>query len=282
MKPSAEVKPADIQNAFEEIDIDHSGILDAETLAKFFESIGERIQPDEATEMIRLLDQSSTGRITLAEFYKTLTQLPESEVMYDARRIMEEYGGSRRTSQELFTFIRRLSDKQNMQLLAKKTGQYYDDIDFANFCSILQVPTTDPLSASAFKLFDLNSDGKIGERELLLGVMVFSSASPDDKIMYGFKLYNENGDDLLDRQQLACIIRSNFLTQGHLQNDAVFQKVEGTLQIGGAVSGRISLEQLLHVASLNIGLLYPDWNFSSSFTTGNAERTSSELCPASD
>ena len=256
-----EVKPVDIQTAFEEIDFERTGFIDAESLQRFFAAIGEHVQPEEAIEMIRLLDQSKKGRITLVDFYKVITQHPDSELLAETMRIIEEHGGIRRTSQEIYNFIRSISEKQSMHQLEKKAGQYYDDIGFVDFCTILQVSATDPLSTNAFKLFDLNSDGKVGERELLLGIMVFSNAPTSDKIMYGFKLYNENGDDLIDRQQLACIIRANFLTHCHLQNDAVFQKVEGTLQIGGAVSGRISLEQLLHVSSLNIGLLYPDWNF---------------------
>jgi Ca2+-binding EF-hand superfamily protein len=251
----AEITAKDIRQAFDEIDVSKAGFIDYDRLSAFLSGLGETVDEEELVEMIGILDKDGDGKISLADFSKEMTGPPDSELLVETKRLLGDHADTASKS-EFTLFLEKLASDNPSDGMSSRLAKYHDDLSYGEFCTLLDHPGTESSMAKAFHLFDANGDGRLSPIEIMIALNSFSSASKQDKIVYGFRLCDGNKDNFVNKQELGLIIRANFLSKDHIR-----QKVEGALQIGGSESGQLALEQLLHVASLNLGLIYPVWKF---------------------
>mmetsp|Transcript_9131 Transcript_9131/g.21670 ORF Transcript_9131/g.21670 Transcript_9131/m.21670 type:complete len:211 (-) Transcript_9131:94-726(-) len=66
-----------------------------------------------------------------------------------------------------------------------------------------------------FQLFDKNSDGLINFSEFLAGIAILSSkATLQDKLRFSFTVYDFNGDDKIDREELKRLLSASLEENG--------------------------------------------------------------------
>ena len=69
-----------------------------------------------------------------------------------------------------------------------------------------------------FRTFDRDNNGYVSFKEFLLAVNISSSGKPEEKLDWAFKLYDINGDGVINRCEMIIIVESMFevLDDGHL------------------------------------------------------------------
>jgi Ca2+-binding EF-hand superfamily protein len=131
------------------------------------------------------------------------------------------------------------------------------ELDFNEFCRLINKPNDDPLALTAFATFDADRSGAIALRELLLGLSAFAVATVEEKVAFAFRLFDERQTDRLDRSTLAHVINANFVAQGGLAEIILQRRVEAVYRLAGVEDDNISFEQYMYVARTNAGLLFP-------------------------
>ena len=61
-----------------------------------------------------------------------------------------------------------------------------------------------------FRTFDADNNGYVSFKEFLLALNVNSCGNPEDKLKWAFKLYDINGDGVINRCEMIIIIESMF------------------------------------------------------------------------
>lgn len=94
-----------------------------------------------------------------------------------------------------------------------------------------------------FRTFDTDNNGYVSFNEFLLAINISSSGSPEEKLKWVFKLYDINGDGVINRCEMIIIVQYMFemLDDGHMQSRSlakqrakeIFQKldVDGDLRL---------------------------------------------------
>lgn len=135
------------------------------------------------------------------------------------------------------------------------------ELDFNEFCRLINKPNDDALALSAFALIDADRSGTIALRELLVGISAFAVAAPEEKIAFAFRLFDEKNTDFLDRATLAQVINANFVAQGGLSDVILDRRIQATYRLAGIQNPNepISFDQYMYVARTNAGLLFPSY-----------------------
>ena len=70
-----------------------------------------------------------------------------------------------------------------------------------------------------FRTFDRDNNGYVSFKEFLLAINISSSGSPEQKLNWAFKLYDINGDGVINRCEMIIIVEAMFemLNDGHVQ-----------------------------------------------------------------
>ena len=70
-----------------------------------------------------------------------------------------------------------------------------------------------------FRTFDADNNGYVSFNEFLLAVTISSSGTPEEKLKWAFKLYDINGDGVINRCEMIIVVEAMFemLDDGHMQ-----------------------------------------------------------------
>jgi Kv channel-interacting protein len=71
------------------------------------------------------------------------------------------------------------------------------------------------LAASFYNALDVNDDGKVDQKELLMGLVVFSEGSFEKKLKLSFSVFDINGDGFLQTDELLKVLRIVAELNGH-------------------------------------------------------------------
>jgi Ca2+-binding EF-hand superfamily protein len=70
-----------------------------------------------------------------------------------------------------------------------------------------------------FRTFDTDNNGYVSFKEFLLAINISSNGNPEQKLNWAFKLYDINGDGVINRCEMIIIVEAMFemLDDGHVQ-----------------------------------------------------------------
>jgi hypothetical protein len=86
---SDEFSDAEVQQAFEFIDINKNGFISAAEIRHLLICMGEMITDEEVDEMIRMVDSDGDGQVSFEEFYALVTDPDPSRADFDSKTIAE-------------------------------------------------------------------------------------------------------------------------------------------------------------------------------------------------
>ena len=138
-----------------------------------------------------------------------------------------------------------------------------EELDFTEFCKLLDKSHRDPLALRAFELFDTNHSGTVELKELLVGVSAFTEAPVEEKILFALNMFDVNKSQSLDQEQLLSVLKSNFIAQGSLTDAQVAKRLERIFFLASdsaKESKRVSFDELLSIARSNVGLIMPAYH----------------------
>ena len=74
-------------------------------------------------------------------------------------------------------------------------------------------------SDNVFRTFDTDRSGTIDFREFMLALHVTSNGTPEEKLKWAFRLYDINGDGVINRCEMIIIVEAMFemLNEGQVQ-----------------------------------------------------------------
>jgi len=132
-----------------------------------------------------------------------------------------------------------------------KSGQ----IDFSEFCALLEMEPSNPVVVRMFALFDNDGSGQIDMREFLVGISSFLDASKDDRIKFAFQLFDEDKSGNISKAELLKILKANYLASSEQQ---VAKKADAIMrQADKDGDGQISYEEFVSVCKRFPNLLFP-------------------------
>eukprot|EP01080_Neovahlkampfia_damariscottae_P002875 gene2875-4718_t len=124
----------------------------------------------------------------------------------------------------------------------KDEDGYIDKNDFSNILGLKDSMFVDRM----FALFDTNKDSKINFQEFISGLSVFSEkGTMDEKLKFSFKIYDEDGDAFISREELYKLLASS-LTENNLEipKDQIDGIVDATFKEADTdKDGKISFDE---------------------------------------
>jgi len=281
---SKEFSDADIEAAFNFIDLNQNKFIGAGELRHILVCMGELITDEEVDEMIRMVDGDGDGQVSFEEFYalmvhpdpaapdfntKSIVQAVDAPVAigHEAKDIAarrEQEAAAKKEKIRLMrlfsesnevgmTFLQRAFDK--FKLIDRGAGGT-GFVDFPVMCDVL---TVEPVGEykKMFKMLDYSQSGSINMRELLLGLSNFSGAQKEARCNFCFTLFDEDGNGTLNTEELTEILKAN-----HLVSDekAVKRKVETIMkQCDEDGSGSIDRDEFFIIARKFPTMLFPEY-----------------------
>lgn len=130
-------------------------------------------------------------------------------------------------------------------------------IDMEEFQSALGVQHGPLVARRLFEVFDRNSDHVLTFEEFVTGLSAFSArATPQEKLIASFKLYDLDGDGSISREELAELLRATISESIVLPEEELQMIVDATFAEADADhDGRIGFADYAQMAERNPGLL---------------------------
>ncbi|GBG31815.1 Calmodulin-1 [Hondaea fermentalgiana] len=277
-----EFTDADIESAFQFIDLNKNGFIGAGEIRHILVCMGELITDEEVDEMVRMVDSDGDGQVSFAEF--RLLMLHPDPANFDAstvKDIVEAAPGTAAlgldgkdvaarqeqdaaTKREKINLMRLFSQAnevsmptlqrafEKFRLLDRGAGST-GFVDFPTMCDILLVEPTGEYK-KLFKLMDYEGQARVNMREILLGLCNFANAPLETRCNFCFLMYDEDGNGSLDRTEITEILKAN-----HLVSDpkAVRRKVDTVMQQADRDgSGTVDIDEFLILAKKFPNLLF--------------------------
>lgn len=135
--------------------------------------------------------------------------------------------------------------KRFMKLDSDRSGE----IDKNEFLSIPGI-SSNPLASRLMDVFDLDSDGSIDFQEFITGLSTFSGkSSRADKLMFAFKIYDIDRDGFIGNGELFIVMKA--MVGQNLKDEDLQQIVDKTImEADKDGDGKLSFEEFQLVVDL--------------------------------
>ncbi|KAI1295341.1 Neuronal calcium sensor 2 [Halotydeus destructor] len=106
-----------------------------------------------------------------------------------------------------------------------------------------------------YRTFDANNDGSINFKEFLLAIGVTTGSDPREKLKWAFKMYDINNDGLIERDEMANIIKALYemLDDPETGSDEPMDQAKKVQflfdKMDANKDGRVSLEEFIDVCN---------------------------------
>ncbi|CAM9831830.1 unnamed protein product [Ectocarpus fasciculatus] len=241
--PNSKFSDEEIWEAFVAFDLDKNKFVGAAEIRHVLVNIGEQVTDDEVDEMIRMVDKDGDGQVSFTEFYEMVTGGNSPPPGLGGTGGVAAGGGGapgggtalattaplgqnvvqqrNKKKQAMDDFARDNNIKPESIKKAYKRFQATDKdstgmIDYTEFCEIMQVDPS-PQCEGLFQLFDGDRSGQIDVREFMISLTNFAGASKDDKLKFAFMIFDEDGNGVITKQELARILKANHMAQSEAE-----------------------------------------------------------------
>eukprot|EP00752_Nemacystus_decipiens_P003806 g3502.t1 len=240
--PNSKFTDDEIWEAFVAFDLDKNKFVGAAEIRHVLVNIGEQVTDDEVDEMIRMVDKDGDGQVSFNEFYEMVTGGNQPPPGLGGVGGVPAAGGGgsggtalattaplgqnvvqqrNKKKQALDDFARDNNIKPESIKKAYKRFQATEKdstgmIDYTEFCEIMQVDPS-PQCEGLFQLFDVDRSGQIDVREFMISLTNFAGASKDDKLKFAFMIFDEDGNGVITKQELARILKANHMAQSEAE-----------------------------------------------------------------
>jgi serine/threonine-protein phosphatase 2B regulatory subunit len=275
-----------LQDIFETIDLDKRGELSASDIRRVLAVCGDSNASDpEVDEMIRLVDHDGSKIVTLDKFLHFFLHPPlvfknfdlaKREAIADQRPKAQPKAVPKSAPDELeqkqvreeimseFTKGKGLKPAFIKQIYQKFLEVDTDGsglIGYDEFQAILGQPDS-PMLKQMFNMFDTDGSGELELKEFIVGLSMYTSSSPTDKLKFAFTMYDEDQSGFIERNELLNLIKSTLpeLKGDHLERraDAVYST------LGLRNNAKLSFDHFVQYSQTNSELLLPAYNITRS------------------
>mmetsp|Transcript_23456 Transcript_23456/g.54187 ORF Transcript_23456/g.54187 Transcript_23456/m.54187 type:complete len:533 (-) Transcript_23456:45-1643(-) len=221
----------ELRRAFEMMDLDRHGFIGPQDIRRMLDVCGEGDATlSEIDEMLRFCDHNGNKRIDYEEFARLFTDPPPVFRNFDLHRAIGQQDSERHLSKdwqegaERFALALIADDREaavniitgGQQLhpaFIKYIYQRFVEIDtedrgfvsFSDFCAILN-RSESPELKKAFDAFDFDSINELDLRRFVVSLSMYTNSAVEDRLKFGFMMYDEDQRGSLGRAELANMI----------------------------------------------------------------------------
>ncbi|CAD7960495.1 unnamed protein product [Amoebophrya sp. A120] len=132
-----------------------------------------------------------------------------------------------------------------------------DELPYDLFCKFIERPPSDEVK-QLFDFFDADSGGTVSLKEFIIALTNFTNAKPEEKFKFSFMLYDEDGTENIDVEELRALIRANYMVAGYISEAELEEKIENVyISINSDYGMNLNLALFLRCAAKNPLLFAP-------------------------
>ena len=109
-----------------------------------------------------------------------------------------------------------------------KRGELSPDLFYDMYVKLCPHENARRFCNHIFRSFDTDNNGYVSFNEFLLAVTISSSGTPEEKLRWAFKLYDINGDGVINRCEMIMVVEAMF----EMLDDGNMQRKSGALPPG--------------------------------------------------
>eukprot|EP00924_Labyrinthula_sp_SR-Ha-C_P006265 augustus_masked-scaffold_31-processed-gene-1.10-mRNA-1 protein AED:0.04 eAED:0.04 QI:0/-1/0/1/-1/1/1/0/413 len=272
----------EIKDAFRSFDLDGNGFIGAAELKHVLINVGDKVSDGDIDEMIKMCDKDGDGQVSFSEFYIMITdgKQPKSALLTKTgSNASLQPGEAVQKSGSRSTKMSDLLSKRNARKRAlkafgtavnlktetvKKAFKRYLVIEkdgganqtgmltYPELCEVLNMESTPELE-KLFELFQKHS--KIDIREFVISLINVSVATKDERLKFGFLVFDEDGNNVITKEELVRILKANHMAGSE---DEVKKKASTIMaQADKNGDGVINFEEFVLVSKKFPNILWP-------------------------
>ncbi|CAH0715144.1 unnamed protein product, partial [Brenthis ino] len=240
----------------------------------WFEFLKERLREEKQLDFVEQVESVAyvlcgDGDITLDTFQSILKN---KVVINKLLKVVDTDGDGHVTADEVMEFISAVSscrpyvgiDKLSvarLEQLFRETAGDEKEITREQFQKIV-VSKNPFFTERVFQIFDEDNSGTISHHEFIEAVHRFGHQTPEDKIRFLFKVYDLDGDGLIQQRELQHVLRACMLENGMQFSDAQLAELAAAmLEDAGALTYEALRDQLARHEGLleNLSISIDRW-----------------------
>mmetsp|Transcript_41592 Transcript_41592/g.75399 ORF Transcript_41592/g.75399 Transcript_41592/m.75399 type:complete len:537 (-) Transcript_41592:11-1621(-) len=220
----------ELRRAFEMMDLDRHGFIGPQDIRRMLDVCGEGDATlSEIDEMLRFCDHNGNKRIDYEEFARLFTDPPPVFRNFDLHRAPGGLQDQRHRSQDWQEgeqlALALIADDREAAVniitggqtlhpaFIKFIYQRFVELDtedrgfvsFSDFCTILN-RSESPELKKAFDAFDFDNINELDLRRFVVALSMYTNSAVEDRLKFGFMMYDEEQRGSLGRAELANMI----------------------------------------------------------------------------